>query len=45
MLIETKEEETEHVKQILEEEMKKAADLSVDLEVDMHIGNNWYEAK
>ena len=45
LLIETKEEETEHVKQILEEEMKKAADLSVDLEVDMHIGNNWYEAK
>lgn len=45
LLIETKEEETEHVKQILEEEMKKAADLSVDLEVDMHTGNNWYEAK
>ncbi len=45
LLIETKEEETETVKQILEEEMKKAADLSVDLEVDMHTGNNWYEAK
>ncbi len=45
LLIETKEEETETVKRILEEEMKRAADLSVDLEVDMHTGNNWYEAK
>ena len=30
---------------ILEEEMKGAAKLSVELEVDMHQGNNWYEAK
>ena len=30
---------------ILEEEMKGAAKLSVELEVDMHEGGNWYEAK
>ena len=32
-------------KRILEEEMKGAANLAVELEVDMHQGNNWYEAK
>ena len=30
---------------MLVEEMKGAAKLSVELEVDMHQGNNWYEAK
>ena len=34
----------EQVKQILDEEMRHAADLSVDLEVDMNVGDNWYEA-
>ena len=29
----------------LEEEMKGAADLAVELEVDMHQGDSWYEAK
>ena len=45
LLIETYKEETEEVSRILEEEMKGAAHLSVELEVDMHQGNNWYEAK
>lgn len=45
LLIETAEEETEKVKAILDEEMKAAADLAVTLEVDMHTGRNWYEAK
>ena len=45
LLIETAEEEVETVSKILEEEMKGAAKLSVELEVDMHQGNNWYEAK
>ncbi len=45
LLIETAEDELEKVKTILEEEMKKAADLSVTLEIDMHTGKNWYEAK
>ena len=30
---------------LLEEEMKGAAHLEVELEVDMHTGKNWYEAK
>ena len=45
LLIETCKEEIPQVSAILEEEMKGAAKLSVELEVDMHQGNNWYEAK
>ena len=45
LLIETKKEEIETVSKILEEEMKGAAHLSVELEIDMHEGENWYEAK
>jgi DNA polymerase-1 len=33
------------VEKILQEEMQQAADLSVALEIDMHRGKNWYEAK
>jgi len=44
LLIETYEEEVEQVKQILSENMKNAAQLEVNLEVDLHVGNNWYEA-
>ena len=45
LLIETRKEELEIVSRILEEEMKGAADLSVELDVDMHEGKSWYEAK
>ena len=45
LLIETKKEEIEIVSRILEEEMKGAADLAVELDVDMHQGDSWYEAK
>ncbi|MBS6194400.1 MAG: DNA polymerase I [Clostridiales bacterium] len=45
LLIETAIEEVEEVSKILEREMRGAADLAVPLEVDMHTGNNWYEAK
>ncbi len=45
LLIETRQEEQDKVRRILKEEMLRAADLSVDLEVDMHSGANWYEAK
>ena len=45
LLIETKKEEIEEVSRILEEEMKGAADLAVELDVDMHQGDSWYEAK
>lgn len=45
LLIETAREEAAKVGEILETEMKAAADLAVTLEVDMHTGENWYEAK
>lgn len=44
LLIETAEDEVDRVKIILGEEMRHAADLAVDLEVDMNAGENWYEA-
>ena len=44
LLIETKESEIEKVRQILAENMQKAASLSVNLEVDLNTGRNWYEA-
>lgn len=45
LLIETKKEEISAVSRILEEEMKGAAQLAVELEIDMHQGESWYEAK
>lgn len=45
LLIETAENELDIVKDILAEEMKAAAALSVMLEIDMHTGRDWYEAK
>lgn len=45
LLIEAWKEEEGQVRCILEEEMRKAADLSVSLEVGMSSGNDWYESK
>lgn len=45
LLIETYIPELKQVEEILKEEMERAADLKVPLLVDMHTGNNWYEAK
>ncbi|MGN0335344.1 MAG: DNA polymerase I [Lachnospiraceae bacterium] len=45
LLIETAAEEVEEVIKILEEEMTGAADLDVTLEIDVHEGKSWYEAK
>ena len=45
LLVEAPEAEVEAVSRLLEEEMKGAASLSVELEVDMHTGKSWYEAK
>lgn len=45
LLIETLKEEVEQVRQILTEEMQNAAKLAVTLEIDLHTGENWYEAK
>lgn len=44
-LIEAYDSEIEEAKKILIEEMVNAARLKVKLEVDMHTGSNWYEAK
>lgn len=45
LLVETAKEEVAQVSEILNEEMHHAAQLSVALEIDMHTGTNWYEAK
>ena len=45
LLIEAPLGEAEYVKKILTEEMEHAAELSVPLSVDCHIGSDWYEAK
>lgn len=45
LLVETYQEETQQVAEILEREMHHAADLAVALEIDMHEGADWYEAK
>ena len=45
LLVETAREEEARVREILTENMKSAADLAVTLEIDLHTGNNWYEAK
>lgn len=44
LLVETKIEEKEQVKKILEEEMFHAMELKIPLEVDVQEGENWYEA-
>ena len=45
LLIETVREEAASVRAILEEEMSRAAEFSVPLEIDLHEGSDWYEAK
>lgn len=45
LLIEAHCDEVEQVKEILAYEMEHAASLLVPLDVDMHVGENWYEAK
>lgn len=45
LLIEAEKEELSRVETILAEEMHHAADLAVQLEIDMHTGTDWYEAK
>lgn len=45
LLVETAAEEEEEVRKILAEEMHGAAQLSVVLEIDVHAGHDWYEAK
>jgi len=45
LVIETYFEEEEQVRRILSENMKSAAELAVALEIDLHIGRTWYDAK
>ena len=45
LVLEAPEEEKEKVSRILAEEMQNAAKLAVKLEVDLHTGKSWYEAK
>ena len=45
LLLEVQEDEIEKVREILYRDMKGAAQLSVELEIDVHTGQNWYEAK
>ncbi|MBE5881292.1 MAG: DNA polymerase I [Lachnospiraceae bacterium] len=45
LLLEVYEDEVEQVREILYRDMKGAAQLSVELEIDVHTGENWYEAK
>ncbi len=45
LLVEAHKDEVEEVQEILKRCMEQAADLDVPLDVDMHTGENWYEAK
>ncbi len=45
LLIEAPNDEAEHIERLLAEEMENAAKMAVALEVDMHRGITWYEAK
>ena len=45
LLIEAHKSELAKVQEILKREMEGAASLDVPLDIDMHTGNNWYEAK
>ncbi|MBE5957976.1 MAG: DNA polymerase I [Lachnospiraceae bacterium] len=44
LLVEADNNEIEKVKEILEQEMKSAANLKVNLEIGMETGSNWFEA-
>lgn len=45
LLVETAREELDEVRAIMVREMQNAAQMKVRLEVDIHDGKNWYEAK
>lgn len=45
LIVEAPEKEAAYIEQLLREEMGKAVALQVPLEVDVHTGHNWFEAK
>ena len=45
LIVEAPEEECERVQEIIRSEMTGAAQLKVPLEIDMHVGKSWYDAK
>jgi DNA polymerase-1 len=45
LIVETVESEVDTVKIIVKEEMENAVQLNVHLDVDLNVGNSWYEAK
>lgn len=45
LLIETRTDEVEAVREVLSQEMQNACELAVKLEIDLHTGTDWYEAK
>ena len=45
LLIETRDDEVEQVRSILTDKMQNVCELAVKLEIDLHTGTDWYEAK
>lgn len=45
LIVDTKKDEIDTVKEIIKSEMENAAQLAVPLTVDINIGDNWYESK
>ncbi len=45
LLLEVPADERDKAEKILREQMVRACDLAVKMEVDLHTGNDWYEAK
>ncbi|SFE14627.1 DNA polymerase I [Peptostreptococcus sp. D1] len=45
LIVEAAEDELEIIKALLKEEMENAVYLDVDLDVDLNVGNSWYETK
>ena len=45
LIVEAPAHEAERVSRLLKTEMEAAADLTVRLDVDVHVGTTWYDAK
>ncbi len=45
LIVEAREDEVDKVSQIIKEEMELAVNLQVNLDVDLNVGDSWYETK